>query len=242
MAAGMMRLVTKARNQPYRKKGRKRVPKASKALKKVIQKEIRKDQEKKYIDNVLSATGGAAPYLLDATAEVIPTSLTGASAQPYGMVRSIIQGTDQQTRIGDEIRVTNMSLKFRATSFSSTATGVVYIVRFPQSNGTVPNTSVPLIWSNITDIAVSHRDVDHMNDYHILGRIFIQATAGTSLNRMYEWSKSYKGTGLKVEFDGSTSDYSDVEFNNVFLVAQSNGSDDVISITNGVFRLSYTDS
>lgn len=245
MAAGMMRLVTKARNQPYRKKGRKRVPKASKALKKVIQKEIKKGQEKKFVDNYTSATGAYAAYTIDNTAEVVPSTInTAVAASSIGLLPGIIQGTTQQQRIGDEIRVTNLSLKFRVNGLTTTSSAVMYVVRYPQCGvgGTGYLPTIANIWSQVSDIAVSHRNPDYMNEYHILGRIVIQCTQGTSLNREYSWSKSYKGAGLKVEYDATGGALDDVEFNNIFLIAQSNNSDDVVTVSNGVLRVTYTDS
>jgi len=222
-----------------RKTKRRRGRKAGKRLKAIIQKEIHKGAEKKFFDNTISATGGAAPYLLDATAEVVPSSLTGAGASQMGMLPACLVGTSENQRIGDSIRVKRLSLKFRATAFSATATGVVYVVRSPEPDGVAP--TIANLWSQVTDIAVANRNPNYLSDYHILGKILIQATAGTSLNRTYSWSKTYKGAGLKVVFDGATSAIDDVEQNNVFLIAQSNGSDDVISISNGIFRVEYFD-
>jgi len=209
----------------------------SKALKKIIQKEIHKDVERKFTDSLTQTIAGAQPYLMDATAEFIPINANN----DFGVCSNTIQGTTDNTRVGNEIRVKNLSLKFRAKAFSATATGVVYIVRFPQCNGLNP--TIANVFQTVTDIASAHRNPTYMNDYHILGKIMIQANAGTTLNRVYSWSKSYKGAGLKVEYnDGTSGTDPEVEFNNVFLLAQSNGSDDVISINDGVFRVTYTDS
>lgn len=224
------------------KKGRTRPVKAGKRLKAIIQKEIHKDAEKKFLDNLIYATGGgSAPYLLDATAEVVPTINTvGGASVPYGLLAVIPEGTSNNTRIGDAIRVKSMVLRFRATAFSAVASGVVYVVRFPQSNGAAP--TLANIWSQVTDIATAQRNPTYMNDYHILGKINISASNGTTLNKLFTWKKTYRGPGMKVTYDGSTSAIDDVESNNVFLIAQSNGSDDVISISNGVFRVNYYDS
>jgi len=208
----------------------KKTLRASKNLKKIIQKEIHKDAELKYFDNPTTAN----PYTLDATAEAI-----GINAIGNGLMSSIVQGTSNVTRVGGEIRVKRLSLRFRATAFSATATGVVFVVRFPQSNGGTP--VLANIWAQVSDIAVAERDVDYKNDYHILGKILIQADRGTTLNRTYQWSKTYKGSGLKVEYDENAAADSAVEFNNVFLIAQSNGSDDVISLSNLIARVEYFD-
>jgi len=225
-----------------RPRGRKARPVATKALRTVIQKEIHKDVERKFFDNVISATGGLAAYTLDATAEVVTSSADGTGAVAAGMLPFIIQGITQQTRIGDELRVKHLSFKFRATAFTATATGVVFIVRYPQCDGRAP--TLANIWSQVTDIATAERNPDYMNDYHILGKILIQADRGLTLNRTYSWSKSYKNAGLKVEYDAEPGSgaVTDVEFNNIFIIAQANGSDDVISIGNPRFRVSYTDS
>jgi len=221
-----------------RGRARKARPVATKALRKVIQKEIHKDVERKFFDNQISATGGFTPYLLDSTAEVVTSEIGGGGAA-YGMLPFIIPGNTQNTRVGEEIRVKRLSFNFRATAFTTTATGVLFIVRYPQCDGRAP--TLNQIWSQVTDIATAERNVDYMNDYHILGKINISADKGISLNRLYSWSKTYKGAGLKVEYDATAADVTSVEFNNIFLIAQANGSDDVISIGNPIFRVSYTD-
>lgn len=213
------------------KRVRKSRPVASKVLRQVIQKEINKDAETKYKDNAPTTT----PYLVDATAEAVAFNNAG-----NGIMSNILQGTTAVTRIGNEIRVKRISLRFRATAFSATATATLFIVRFPQCNGATEPT-LANVWQQVNDIAVSHRDEDYLNDYHILGKITIQATAGTTLNRMYSWSKTYKNQGLKVEYDANADADGSVEYNNIYLIAQANGSDDTISLSNMVFRVEYKD-
>jgi len=235
----LVKFVSKRRGRP-----RKARPVATKALKRAIQKEIHKDVETKYVDFTISVSGGSiGPYLVDTTAEVVTGVLAGggsSSANAIGLMPYIVQGTTQQQRIGDELRVKRLNLTFRATAFSPTVTGVVYIVRYPQTDGRLP--TIGNIWNQVADIATAQRNPDYMNDYHILGKIMLLPDRGVALNRIYSWSKSYKGAGLKVEYSATNAAKEDVEFNNIFLIAQANGGDDTILISNGNCRVTYTDS
>jgi len=223
MAMGKLVQVTKTVTRGRRRRVRKNV-RASKALKTVIQKEINKNIEDKYdFSTAFSQT-------LDATAE---------NCTLVGLFAPIVQGITNTTRIGNEINVRSVKCTFRATAFSSVATGTVYLVKFKSCDGTNP--VIGDIWRDISDIGVSDREPDFMDDYQILDKVVIQANKGVSLNNVYTLSKTFKGKGLKVRYDATAGLITDVEENNLFVIAQSHGSDDIITVA-GVWRIKYQDA
>jgi len=214
--------VTRGRNRKVRK-----TVKASKVLKKAIQKEINKNVETKYYRALVST---AIAGLVDTTAERLPDAA--------GVMAKILQGDTVSTRSGNVIRVKSLSLKFRCTAIAAGTSAVIYLIKYSNCNGLAP--TIADIWTDVTDLANSPRVIEKMDDYAILGKVDIKIGPGGSTNRLYSLNKSFKGAGLKVQYDANADDATSVESNNLYYVVQSSVADDVITL-NGYYTLKYTD-
>jgi len=242
MAMGKLRLF-KARPRKARK-----LPKRQKnAVVKLIRKELKANTELKYRD--VNITGN-----FDATAE-IPTN---GDTMIYG----IQQGDSQQTREGSSIMIKSLSFK-GVIALTDTAAALpamqirIAVVRYPKCDGR----AIVLgdIWQQLVDIGVSHREFDYKDDYKVIGMIkkkivvnsmttddstgAILHTSGNSVP--FSWSKSFR-KGLKVTYDANAGATTDVESNNIAIVAQvvtNTNADDACSFLAGAcyFRVTYTD-
>lgn len=222
MAMGKLVQITKTVTRGRRRRVRKNV-RASKTLKKVIQKEINKNVEDK--NNYSTSFSNTLPAV-------------AALIEADGLMPGIVQGITSNTRIGNEINVQSVSCTFRATAFSSTLTGTVYLIRYKSTDGRQP--VIGDIWNSIGDIGVSHREEDYRADYSILDKVVIQGNKGISLNNVYTLSKTFKGAGLKVKYDGNTTGFASVDENNLFVIGQAHSTGAVITVA-GTWRIKYQD-
>jgi len=225
-----------------RRTGRgKKVPKASKGLRKVIQKEINKNIDDKYCDSYILVAGAATPYLVDTTAELVTMSnAVDANAVAYGIMAPIVQGVTEQTRIGDSIRVKRIELRMRCVGLTAGGSVTVHVVKYPQSNGAAP--TIASIYTTPTDIANSTRNHLYLNDYQIIGKHTFQVDKGGATNRLFQWNKSYKGAGMNVTYDGTAFDIQYVESNNIFLVCQGYNVTDDTLLLSGSARVIFQDA
>lgn len=231
-----------------RRKPGKKLPKRQKnAVVKLIRKELKANTELKYRD--VSITGS-----FDDTAEVP----TGGD----GLIFGIVQGDTQQTRTGNSILIKRVSFKgtLRIQNTAAPIPNMIVnlaLVRYPKCDGR----AIVLgdIWQQLVDIGTSHREFDYKDDYKIVAFKRIKMgmngitfdTAGTTtiaagVTQQFSMSKSFR-KGLKVTYDANAGAVTDVESNNLVLVAQvspNTNTDDTVEFlaSSCIFRIEFTDS
>lgn len=219
-------------NRRMKNRGR---PTASKVLKEVIRREIALKAEVKQIDCVLSGSFSTTLALA-----------TGGTT----IMSDIAEGTSEIQRVGDQILV--KSLNFRGSveannGFDQEQYCYVAIVLYKTSDGRSPTTSE--IWTTATNIGVSLRHPDFMQEYSVLKilKVKLQPNFGPSASDApcsnLIWNHRFKGQGMKVQYDGNTGAAADVITNSIFVYIQCypapNSSP--ASLIGGVLRINYTD-
>lgn len=227
-----MSTMKKAKLERAIKKARPKKKKSSKKLSSWESRFVGKGstQEHKYFDTALNFT-------IDSTGEVPST----------GQLCLITQGDAGNQRDGINCHLESISIHAFLNYVPSTATSastiaVILLVQDTQCNGAAATAGDVM---NSTDFQSGHRNLTTGNRFKILKRFqfVLTATAGVSAayNTVIAPWDYYSKLNIPMKFSNSTSSVADVESNNLFLLASSLQSDDLITV-NGEVRLRFTDS
>lgn len=183
--------------------------------------------EKKFFDTALNFT-------FDITAEVPAT----------GQLALIPQGDTESTRDGQQCVIKTIQIRARlnfAPATAATASDVCHLllVLDKQCNGAAAAVTDVLtssnMWSNLNNLANSERFV-------ILKRWAIPMTAQAGVSAAYNDTckqiNLYKKCNIPMKFSGTTGAITEIRSNNIFLIAGSSVSDDLVTLA-GICRVRF---
>lgn len=216
------------------KNKKKRTPVASKALKKVIRKEIAGVSEIKQVDASFSGTTSSAIALA-----------TGGTTT----LSDIVEGTSELQRVGDQIWVKSLNLRgiFRSDDMmDNDVYCYLAVVLYKRCDGRNPD--IAEIWTG-SNMGISLRHADFLTEYSVLKMIKVKllprygAAAASAPIQDFRWNHRFKGRGMKVQYDGVSGAATDVITNNIFVYIQYAGEAPPTqpALINCVMRINYTD-
>ncbi len=185
--------------------------------------------EEKFFDTANSFT-------VDLTAEVPAT----------GQLNLVPQGVTESTRVGRKIWVQSISMRGvavydPAATNNSTTDVVLMVVQDTQCNGAAA-AATDVMEGNL---ATTFGNLANQGRFKILKRFVMNLASGAGVDgaygtksRNYEW---HKNCNIPIEFDSTTGVLTEVTSNNLFLLASSAVTDDLVTFT-GTTRIRYTDN
>lgn len=191
-------------------------------------------QELKFFDTDLT-------FAVDNTAEVPAT----------GQLTLIPQGDTQSTRDGraayiKSIRVHGTVTAVPAAAANLASTAIVYVILDTQCNGAAATASGDTGVVTSADLTVANMNLANGDRFKILKKFVWTfnslagvTTAYGNVQRHFDW---YKKCNITINYDNAagTGAITTIRSNNIFLLAGSAGSDDVINVA-GSCRLRFTD-
>lgn len=185
--------------------------------------------ELKFFDTALSFTA-------DATGEVPAT----------GQLNFIRQGAGESQRVGRKVIVKSVQIQAGlayAPGAGAAAATILYVflVQDTQANGAAAAVTDVL---TSTALATALPNVENNQRFRILRKFVWEMNSPSGVTTAYndmrlDW-KYYGKCSIPIDFSADVGDITDVRSNNLFLIAGSNGSDDLVSVA-GTCRLRFSD-
>lgn len=185
--------------------------------------------ELKFFDTAISFTA-------DATGEVPAT----------GQLCLIPQGTGESARIGRNVVIKSIQLRLGADFVPGGAANAstnlnLYVMQDTQANGAAAGVTDIFTGTNLTSALIN---LDNSQRFKILKKIRMNLTSAagvtTAYNSVNKTIDYFRKCHIPMDFSSTTGAITEIRSNNVFLVAGSSDSDDLIAVT-GNARVRFSD-
>lgn len=206
---------------------------------------VAKLYKKPYSARFSSGSGGASElkffdtaisFMVDATGEVPAT----------GQLVLIPQGVTESTRVGRSCVIKSLYFKgvvtFAPAASANSLTNVyIYFVQDTQANGAAAAVTDVMTGSNLSTALIN---LDNSQRFRILKKfqIHLESNAGvtTAYNSTSRILEFYKKCHIPIDYSSTTGAISEIRSNNIFMLAGTDGTDDVAAVT-GTVRVRFAD-